>query len=159
VPDHPSRKPPDRVYWRAPLTGRRFLQRLPIDLMAEPTIPRAILKPPRRLRPSPSLLRSRRAQMASWRKFSCDGSKYANVDDGWMGIASSKPAQKHGQEGLDGPAESDLMSRRLWDETSDYLTRIEFPCQRRRHSFGTPPGCRENVRVVKHTRRPAERRG
>ena len=43
---------------------------------------------PRRLRAAAPLLRSRRAQVEGRRKiFKCDGSKYANVEDGWMGIA------------------------------------------------------------------------
>jgi predicted dehydrogenase len=81
---------PDRVYWRGAVTpGDGFLpKKLPADLMAEPTIPSghgegfhdAFAR----------LHRCFEADVRKWKAgetFVSDGSRYASVDDGWMGIA------------------------------------------------------------------------
>jgi len=81
---------PDRVYWRGAVTpGDGFLPKnMPADLLAEPTIPsghgEAFHDAFARLH------RCFEADVRKWKaggKFSCDGSKYANVEDGWTGIA------------------------------------------------------------------------
>lgn len=81
---------PDRVYWRGAVTpGDGFLPKdVPAELMAEPTIPsghgEAFHDAFARLH------RCFEADVRRWKAgepFSCDGSKYANVEDGWMGIA------------------------------------------------------------------------
>jgi len=81
---------PDRVYWRGAVNGGDgFLPKdLPVDLMAEPTIPAG--HPEAFHDAFARLHRCFEADVRKWQageKFSCDGSKYANVDDGWMGIA------------------------------------------------------------------------
>jgi predicted dehydrogenase len=81
---------PDRVYWRGAVTpGDGFLPKdVPADLLAEPTIPAghsegfhdAFAR----------LHRSFEHDVRRWkagRPFRSDGSKYASVEDGWMGIA------------------------------------------------------------------------
>jgi predicted dehydrogenase len=81
---------PDRVYWRGAVTpGDGFLPKdVPADLLAEPTIPAghgegfhdAFAR----------LHRSFEHDVRRWkagRPFTSDGSKYASVEDGWMGIA------------------------------------------------------------------------
>ncbi len=88
---------PDRVYWRgaiAPNDG--FLPaELPADLMAEPTIPAGH---PEAFHDA--FARLHRCFEADVRKynagepFACDGSKYANVEDGWMGMAFLDTALK-----------------------------------------------------------------
>jgi predicted dehydrogenase len=81
---------PDRTYWRGAVTpGDGFLPKdVPADLMAEPTIPsghgEAFHDAFARLH------RSFEADVRRWKAgqpFSCDGSKYASVEDGWTGIA------------------------------------------------------------------------
>ena len=81
---------PDRVYWRGAITpGDGFLPKnMPEDLMAEPTIPsghgEAFHDAFARLH------RCFEADVRKWKageSFSCDGSKYANVEDGWTGMA------------------------------------------------------------------------
>lgn len=82
---------PDRVYWRGAMrSGDGFLprDRALEALLAEPTIP-----------PGHSeafhdafarLHRFFEADVRAWkagRRFSCDGTNYANVEDGWMGMA------------------------------------------------------------------------
>jgi predicted dehydrogenase len=80
---------PDRVYWRgavAPNDG--FLKDLPADLMAEPTVPAG--HPEAFHDAFARLHRCFEADVRKWKageKFFCDGSKYANVEDGQMGIA------------------------------------------------------------------------
>ena len=82
---------PDRVYWRGAVTpGRRLPAQgragRPDGRADHPAGPSRGV--PRRLRPPAPLLRGRRAQVEGRRKpSSCDGAKYANVEDGWMGIA------------------------------------------------------------------------
>jgi predicted dehydrogenase len=81
---------PDRIYWRGAVTpGDGFLPKdMPADLMAEPTIPSghsegfhdAFAR----------LHRCFEADIRKWKageKFSRDGARYANIEDGWMGIA------------------------------------------------------------------------
>jgi predicted dehydrogenase len=81
---------PDRVYWRGAVTaGDGFLPKdLPADLMAEPTIPAG--HPEGFHDAFARLHRCFEADVRKWKageKFACDGSKYANVEDGWTGIA------------------------------------------------------------------------
>jgi predicted dehydrogenase len=81
---------PDRVYWRGAVTpGDGFLPKdVPADLMAEPTIPAG--HPEAFHDAYARLHRCFEADVRKWqagKPFSCDGSKYANIEDGWMGIA------------------------------------------------------------------------
>jgi predicted dehydrogenase len=81
---------PDRVYWRGAVSpGDGFLpQDVPADLMAEPTIPSGH---PEAFHDA--FARLHRCFEADVRKyeageaFACDGAKYANIEDGWTGIA------------------------------------------------------------------------
>ena len=80
---------PDMVYWRGAVQANDgFLKDLPADLMAEPTIPAGH---PEAFHDA--FARLHRCFEEDVRKykagqpFSCDGSKYANVYDGQMGIA------------------------------------------------------------------------
>lgn len=80
---------PDRVYWRGAVTPNDgFLKDVPQDLLAESLLPaghgEAFHDAFARLH------RSFEADVRKWKEgkpFSCDGSKYANVEDGWMGMA------------------------------------------------------------------------
>ena len=69
--------------------GDGFLpQDLPADLMAEPTIPAG--HPEAFHDAFARLHRSFEVDVRKWKageKFTSDGSKYANVEDGWTGIA------------------------------------------------------------------------
>lgn len=81
---------PDRVYWRAAVTpGDGFLPKdVPADLMAEPTIPSG--HPEAFHDAYARLHRCFEADVRKWKAgkpFACDGSKYASIEDGWMGIA------------------------------------------------------------------------
>ena len=81
---------PDRVYWRGAVTpGDGFLPKnLPADLMAEPTIPAG--HPEAFHDAFARLHRCFEADVRKWKagkKFTCDGSKYATVEDGYTGIA------------------------------------------------------------------------
>ena len=81
---------PDRVYWRGAVTpGDGFLPKdVPADLMAEPTIPSG--HPEAFHDAYARLHRCFEADVRRWKAgeaFHCDGSKYANVEDGWTGIA------------------------------------------------------------------------
>jgi predicted dehydrogenase len=81
---------PDRVYWRGAVTpGDGFLPKdMPADLMAEPTIPSG--HPEAFHDAFARLHRCFEADVRKWKEgkpFNSDGSKYANVEDGWMGIA------------------------------------------------------------------------
>ncbi len=81
---------PDRVYWRGAVTpGDGFLPRnVPADLMAEPTVPAG--HPEAFHDAYARLHRCFEADVRKWqagKPFACDGSKYASVEDGWMGIA------------------------------------------------------------------------
>ncbi len=81
---------PDRVYYRGAVTpGDGFLPKdVPADLMSEPTIPSG---QPEAFHDAFARLHRcfeadvRRYQ--SGKPFSCDGSKYATVEDGWTGMA------------------------------------------------------------------------
>jgi predicted dehydrogenase len=81
---------PDRVYWRGAATpGDGFLPKdVPADLMAEPTIPAG--HPEAFHDAYARLHRSFEADVRKYEAgeaFNSDGSKYANVEDGWKGIA------------------------------------------------------------------------
>lgn len=80
---------PDRVYWRGDVKPKDgFLGELPADLMAEPTIPSG--HPEAFHDAFARLHRCFEADVRKWKAgepFACDGSKYANVLDGQMGIA------------------------------------------------------------------------
>jgi predicted dehydrogenase len=81
---------PDRVYWRGAVSpGDGFLpQDVPADLLAEPTIPAG--HPEAFHDAFARLHRCFEADIRKWKageSFAGDGSKYASVEDGWMGIA------------------------------------------------------------------------
>jgi len=81
---------PDRVYWRGAVApGDGFLPKdMPADLLAEVTIPSG--HPEGFHDAFARLHRCFEADVRAWKEgkpFQCDGSKYANVEDGWMGIA------------------------------------------------------------------------
>jgi predicted dehydrogenase len=81
---------PDRVYWRGAVApGDGFLPKdVPADLMAEPTIPAG--HPEAFHDAFARLHRCFEADVRKWKAgkaFKCDGAKYANVEDGWTGIA------------------------------------------------------------------------
>jgi predicted dehydrogenase len=90
---------PDRTYWRAAVTpGDGFLPKdMPADLLAEPTIP---CGHPEAFHDAYARLhRCFEADVRLWkagRKFAADGSKYASVEDGWMGIAFIEACVKSG---------------------------------------------------------------
>lgn len=79
---------PDLVYWRGAVQANDgFLKDLPADLMAEPTIPPG--HPEAFHDAFARLHRSFEADVRAYldkKPFHCDGSKYANVDDGRTGI-------------------------------------------------------------------------
>jgi predicted dehydrogenase len=88
---------PDMVYWRGAVTpGDGFLPKnVPADLMAEPTVPSG--HPEAFHDAYARLHRCFEADVRKWKAgeaFKCDGSKYANVEDGWMGIAFIETAVK-----------------------------------------------------------------
>jgi predicted dehydrogenase len=81
---------PDRTYWRGAVTpGDGFLPKdMPPELMAEPTVPSG--HPEGFHDAFARLHRCFEADVRKWKAgdpFSCDGSKYANVEDGRTGIA------------------------------------------------------------------------
>lgn len=80
---------PDRVYWRGAVTPNDgFLGDVPQDLLAESLLPPG--HPEAFHDAFARLHRCFEADVRKWKAgepFSCDGSKYANVEDGWMGIA------------------------------------------------------------------------
>ena len=81
---------PDRTYWRGAVTpGDGFLPKnMPADLMAEPTLPSG--HPEAFHDAFARLHRCFEADVRQWKAgkdFSSDGSKYASIEDGWMGIA------------------------------------------------------------------------
>ena len=93
---------PDLVYWRGCVQANDgFMKELPKDLMAEPTIP-----PGHGEAFHDAFARLHRCFEADVRAyldkkpFRCDGSKYANVDDGVMGIRFiSKCVESSGRGG------------------------------------------------------------
>lgn len=92
---------PDRTYWRGAVTpGDGFLPKdIPADLMAEPTIPSGHLEGFHDA--FARLHRCFEADVRKWKAgepFACDGSKYANVADGWMGIAFVEACVKSGSK-------------------------------------------------------------
>lgn len=81
---------PDRIYWRSTIVpGDGFLPKdMPADLLAEPTLPAGHTEGFHDA--FARLHRYFEMDVRKWKageKFACDGSKYANVEDGWMGIA------------------------------------------------------------------------
>ena len=81
---------PDRIYWRGAVTpGDGFLPKnMPADLLAEPALPSG--HPEGFHDAFARLHRCFEADVRLWkagRKFNCDGSQYANVEDGRTGIA------------------------------------------------------------------------
>jgi predicted dehydrogenase len=81
---------PDRIYWRGGVTpGDGFIPAdIPADLMAEPTVPSG--HPEAFHDAFARLHRCFEADVRKWQAggaFAPDGSKYATVEDGWMGIA------------------------------------------------------------------------
>jgi predicted dehydrogenase len=81
---------PDRVYWRGAVTpGDGFLPKdMPAELMAEPTIPSG--HPEGFHDAFARLHRCFEADVRQWKaggKYVSDVGKYANIEDGWMGIA------------------------------------------------------------------------
>jgi len=81
---------PDRVYWRGAVSaGDGFLPKdLPADLMSEPTIPSG--HPEAFHDAFARLHRCFEADIRKWQatgKFEPDGSKYATIEDGWVGMA------------------------------------------------------------------------
>jgi predicted dehydrogenase len=81
---------PDRTYWRGAVApGDGFLPPdMPAELLAEPTIPSG--HPEGFHDAFARLHRCFEADVRRWKagqKFESDGSRYATVEDGWMGIA------------------------------------------------------------------------
>ncbi len=92
---------PDRTYFRASVAANDgFLGDLPEDLMAEPNIPAG--HPEAFHDAYARLHRSFEQDVRAYNEgqpFSCDGSKYANVDDGYKGMAFVEAAVKSSSEG------------------------------------------------------------
>ena len=92
---------PDRVYFRGAVTANDgFLGDLPEDLMAEPNIPPG--HPEAFHDAFARLHRCFEEDVRAYhegRPFECDGSKYASVADGRMGIAFVDAAVKSSNEG------------------------------------------------------------
>jgi predicted dehydrogenase len=91
---------PDLVYWRGSVAANDgFLKDLPADLMAEPTIP-----PGHGEAFHDAFARLHRCFEEDVRKykdgkpFSCDGSKYASVEDGQTGIAFIETCLKSSEQ-------------------------------------------------------------
>ncbi len=92
---------PDRTYFRGSVAANDgFLGDLPADLMAEPTIPPG--HPEAFHDAFARLHRCFEADVRAYQAgeaFSCDGSKYANVEDGRMGIAFIDAAVESSEKG------------------------------------------------------------
>jgi predicted dehydrogenase len=92
---------PDRTYWRGCVAAHDgFLGDLPDDLMAEPTIPSG--HPEAFHDAFARLHRCFEQDVRAYldgRPFECDGSKYANVEDGRIGIAFVDAAVRSHQQG------------------------------------------------------------
>jgi predicted dehydrogenase len=92
---------PDRVYYRAAVAANDgFLKDVPADLLAEPNIPSGH---PEAFHDAFARLhrcfeQDVRAYLEG-KPFQCDGGKYANVEDGRMGIAFVAAAVKSSQKG------------------------------------------------------------
>ena len=92
---------PDRVYWRAAVAAHDgFLGELPAELMAEPNIPAG----------HPEAFHDAFARLhrcfehdvrayLEGKPFDCDGGRYANVEDGRMGIAFVEAAVRSQETG------------------------------------------------------------
>ncbi len=92
---------PDRTYWRGGVVpGDGFIPKdVPADLLAEPTIPSG--HPEGFHDAYARLHRCFENDVRAWKAgkpFKCDGTKYANVEDGWMGIAFIETCVKSGAE-------------------------------------------------------------
>ena len=89
---------PDRVYWRGAVNARGdgFLPKdVPAELLTEPTIPSGHAEGFHDA--FARLHRCFEADVRKWKagqRFNIDGSKYANVEDGWTGIAFIETALK-----------------------------------------------------------------
>jgi len=87
---------PDRTYYRGAVAAKDgFLGDLPADLMAEPNIPAG--HPEAFHDAFARLHRCFEADIRKWQsagKVKIDGSKYANIEDGWMGLAFIETAVK-----------------------------------------------------------------
>jgi len=87
---------PDRTYYRAAVSAKDgFLGDLPADLMGEPNIPAG--HPEAFHDAFARLHRCFEADIRKWQakgKVKIDGSKYANIEDGWTGIAFIEAAVK-----------------------------------------------------------------
>lgn len=92
---------PDRTYWRAAVSANDgFLRDLPADLMSEPNIPPG--HPEAFHDAFARLHRCFEQDVRAYqeeRPFRCDGAKYANIEDGRMGIAFIAAAVKSQQAG------------------------------------------------------------
>ena len=93
---------PDRTYWRGAVSPEDgFLGALPEELLAEPTIPSG--HPEAFHDAFARLHRCFEADVRAYadgKPFKCDGSKYANVEDGRIGIAFVDAAvRSHEQDG------------------------------------------------------------
>jgi predicted dehydrogenase len=92
---------PERIYYRAAVSANDgFLQDLPADLMAEPTIPAG--HPEAFHDAFARLHRCFEQDVRAYQEgkpFQCDGSKYANVQDGRYGIAFIVAAVQSSQAG------------------------------------------------------------
>ncbi len=92
---------PDRVYWRGAVAANDgFLRDLPADLMAEPNTPPG--HPEAFHDAFARLHRCFEQDVRAYvdkRAFSCDGSKYANVEDGRIGIAFIAAAVRSQEQG------------------------------------------------------------
>jgi predicted dehydrogenase len=91
---------PDRLYWRGQVAaGDGFLPKdVPADLLAEPTIPSG--HPEAFHDAFARLHRCFEDDVRKWKagkKFVSDGSKYASVEDGWMGLAFLETCLKSGK--------------------------------------------------------------
>ena len=92
---------PERTYWRGEVQPNDgFLGDLPEDLMGEPTIPSGHVEAfhDAFARLHRCFEADVRAHLAG-EPFECDGSKYANVVDGRIGIAFIQAAVESSQKG------------------------------------------------------------
>jgi predicted dehydrogenase len=92
---------PDLVYWRGVVQANDgFLKDLPADLMAEPTIPSG--HPEAFHDAFARLHRCFEADVRAYQEkkpFKCDGAKYANVEDGRMGMYFIQKAVESSSKG------------------------------------------------------------
>ena len=93
---------PERSYWRGAVTpGDGFLpKKVPAELMSEPTIPSGHTEGFHDA--FARLHRCFEADVRKWRagkRFACGGSRYATVEDGWMGMAFLEAAVRSSKAG------------------------------------------------------------